>query len=253
MIHLFMAMFVLCGFVAPVCGSEKGDKICEWSVDLNTLNYNPLRLTDAAYIDLLKDTYGIQCDYNEPFFRVFHHSWIFEDQKDLKKQFITPLTLIPFKCFVDGDIKQDKAVFKQCNDILFSFSGIVQDQKKQFQVILDVDFKNKPPKDFLEQFRAGPVYCIPGKIWDGDGRMLAFIDSADVEKELSDKDIMCQNGKYYTHGLNSCFGAEIKAEQEAKKSALFYSCLKGFLCCGGLIALVALCALYKNSILQCVK
>jgi hypothetical protein len=260
MVHLVLMFFGLLSFVGPVFGSEKNDEITIFKANIGTLNANPLRYCDKEYIDFLNNHYDMQCKYNEPFLRVYH-PWVREEQQDLQNTLVKPITFVPFRYFMNDntDPRNSNVCFKKRGAELLSCSRLFIVTKNKFQIKLTSDFGEMDPKALLEQFKKTPR-CEPGNIYNEKGRLLVFIDTEDLEKELCEAGIIRSVGKFYGYGhlsqlyeqwINGYFGDEIKAEQEemraaeeAERSVLLYSRLKKLF--AGSIAAIIMYVLYKQ-------
>lgn len=258
--YLSFAIAVL--YSGAVFSSEilQDNKDMIFYVNVGTLDSNPLRYCNKNYIDSLKKTYHLPVDYNEPFLMVFHRSW----DENVKKQGINRITLMPFKCFVVGEnLKENNISFKQKDDILFSFSQLVGQQKQQIQIKLDSNFGGGDPKELLKQFKMQPQ-CISGDILDKRGDKSAFVETDETEKELCDAGFISRaegqgyfvqqetktiKGVWWKHtyaqGINGYFGDEIRTEQKNEEKALFYSHLKKLFVSGSFAAVI-MYILYKK-------
>jgi hypothetical protein len=242
----FLILFMFGGYFSQVLGSEKNDEITVFKADVGRLNLNPLRYCDKQYIDFLNNHYGMQCKYNEPFLRVYHKS-VPEERQSLQKELVEPITFVPFRYFMKDDRDSKSSVaFKQHNSILLSCSRLFTVTKNRFQIQLKSDFGEMNPQHLLEQFKKTPR-CEPGHILDEKGKLLVFVDTTELNKELCREDIVRPVGEFYGYAcgkqqyeqwINGYFGDEIKTEQKVKEQALFYSRIKKLLCCSSLAAII---------------
>lgn len=246
-------MLVLGGCIGQVLGSEKNDEIITFKANVGTLNDNPLRYCDSTYVDFLRNDYGIQCKYNEPFLMIHFSLWTrgikasyISTEEQALREVVEPITFVPYRYFIknDTDPKADGVSFKQQNDILLSFSKLVNTDRK-FQMQLDSDFEDFDPHVLLKQFKENPR-CEPGNILNERGSLLAYVDTTKVEKELCDAGIILlvvknsyKDGKpQYEQWVNGYFGDEIRTEIK-EKVALFYSRLKTLFFGGSIAAILA--------------
>jgi hypothetical protein len=254
--NLLLMMVVVSSFVGQLFCSEKNDEVIVFRANITELWNNPLRYCEEEYVDFLNNHCGIQCTYNEPFVGVSY--W-----QNSQNELIERITFIPLRYFMQDDKDPRESVnFKKLDSILLSRSR--QDTaEKKFRIELGTDFNNAKPQDMLNEFKEKPQ-CAQGNNFDKKGNLLAYMDVDAVEDELCKKMIICKNenegyfveieeknikGRCWKHiyvqGPNGYFGEEIKEEQKAEATALFYSrCKKLFGC--SLAAVFLMYVLYKK-------
>lgn len=255
-----LVMLVLGGCFGSVLGSEKNDERIVFKANVGTLTYNPLRYCDKKYIGILNNIYGIQCQQNEPFLMIYYpwtrgvtERYISKEEQDLR-DIVESITLVPYRYFMnDSTEPRDSNEFKKCGNILLSCSKQFTNMKNGFQIQLGSYFGEMNPQALLNQFKKTPQ-CEPGCILNEKVRLLVFVDTTKLEEELCEAGIIRKVGpdygyghgkQRYEQGINGYFGDEIKLEQKAKATALFYSrCKKLFGC--SLAAIILMYVLYQK-------
>ena len=200
--------------------------------------YHLLCYSDSSNINFLKDKFDIHCDDSEPFIRI-QYLQTHPHQEVFKTLYIDPITSIPLKCFLVGDmIKKEGNVFKDNDSTLLSFP----DLDKKAHIKLHTDLKegfggrtgDAALEDLLQRFKQTALIQ-----WDP-------LEKHELLKtELLKKNIVAYDSdRIIIHGPKGYFGEPIKTEQTVQEQALFYSRLKKLFGCS--VAIIIMYALYKQ-------
>jgi hypothetical protein len=185
MMYLLMTMFMLCGFIAPVCAGEKINiPVCFYEATPRLVYFNSKGIKKIQQ-------FNIQAEENEPFFSMEVCDWKIENENKNENELKGIDIHIPFKYFL-----KDKENYKSLGSQLFSFSGAVDGRVVEFIINLDSNIAERRwPKNHMDFFRNSPNYYLTD------------------EKELLAAGIIAEKNGKIVHGPNGYFSPEELLEQ----------------------------------------
>ncbi|HLW72727.1 MAG TPA: hypothetical protein VKR54_01630 [Candidatus Babeliales bacterium] len=230
MMYLLMMIFMLYGFIAPVCAGEMlaipVSKKINISVRLDEANPRLVYISSKDIEQIEK--FNIKTWKNEPFFYVKVCNWKIENNNEMVTNIVNELEginmYLPFRYFVKNNDN-----YKSLGSQLFSSLRTVNKDLVEVVINLNSDITEYWPKSHMECFRFRP-HCYP----------------EDKEELLAAGIISEKNGKI-VHGPNGCFPQEsLKQIQNGQEKSSYRSFFSFKNLCRISIPIIVLYALYKK-------